>query len=252
MSNDLTGKVALVTGSSRGLGAGIAMKLAACGTKVAVNYFGSEEKAKSVKQQINEQGGSAEIFKANVTDEQEVKQMCQKITETLGEIDILVINATGPQPIIKIEDLTWQDMLNQLDFFVKSPLYLVQQVIASMKRKKYGRIINIGSEVFETAAPLEFSNYISAKGAQLGLTRSWSSELAAFQITVNLVAPGWIPTERHANDSQEAKDQYAETVPLKRQGKAEDIGDTVAFLASDGANFITGQRISVNGGKTVE
>ena len=97
----------------------------------------------------------------------------------------------------------------------------------------------------------QFSNYVQAKGAQLGLTRSWANELAPWQITVNLVAPGWIPTERHADDSQSMKDAYAEGVPMKRMGVPEDIGEAVAFLASDSARFITGQRISVNGGNTV-
>ncbi len=120
-----------------------------------------------------------------------------------------------------------------------------------MKQRRYGRIINLGSEVFERGVP-EFSNYVSAKGAQLGLTRSWAMELAPWQITVNLVAPGWIPTERHANDPQEAKDAYAAAVPMRRMGKAEDVAEAVAFLASDAANFITGQKVSVNGGNTLE
>jgi 3-oxoacyl-[acyl-carrier protein] reductase len=120
-----------------------------------------------------------------------------------------------------------------------------------MKERRFGRFINIGSEVFEMGVP-EFSNYVSAKGAQLGLTRSWSKELAKWGITVNHVAPGWIPTERHVNDSQEAKDAYAKMVPMGRMGVPDDIGDAVAFLASDAAKFITGQKISVNGGNTLE
>src|SRR3954452_17546151 len=120
-----------------------------------------------------------------------------------------------------------------------------------MKSRRSGRIINIGSEVFEKGVP-RFSNYVAAKGAQLGLTRSWAMELAEFGITVNLVAPGWIPTERHAGDSDESKQAYAATVPMKRMGVPADIGNAVAFLASDAAAFITGQKISVNGGNTLE
>jgi len=134
---------------------------------------------------------------------------------------------------------------------VKSPVLLVKAVLPSMKARQCGRIINIGSEVFERGVP-NFSNYVSAKGAQLGLTRSWAMELAPWQITVNLIAPGWIPTERHANDSQELKDSYAAAVPMKRMGIADDIGAAVAFLASVQANFITGQKLSVNGGNTLE
>jgi NAD(P)-dependent dehydrogenase (short-subunit alcohol dehydrogenase family) len=120
-----------------------------------------------------------------------------------------------------------------------------------MKQRRRGRIIQIGSEVFEKGVP-KFSQYVAAKGAQLGLTRSWAMELAEWNITVNLVAPGWIPTERHANDTAEAKAAYAASVPLKRMGVPNDIAAAVAFLAGDAANFITGQKISVNGGNTLE
>ncbi|HMP16613.1 MAG TPA: SDR family oxidoreductase [Gemmatales bacterium] len=160
-------------------------------------------------------------------------------------------NGTGPQPFIKIEELTWQACLDQLEFFVKSPLLLVQATLPAMKKKRWGRIINIGSEVFERGVP-EFSQYVAAKGAQLGLTRSWAMELAPWNITVNLVAPGWIPTERHANDPQEMKDQYARAVPMGHMGEPDDIGAAVTFLASDAAKFITGQKLSVNGGNTLE
>ncbi|MDB5302056.1 MAG: fabG10, partial [Phycisphaerales bacterium] len=167
-----------------------------------------------------------------------------------GPIDILVLNATGPQPMIKLEELTWQHCLNQLEFFVKSPVLLVKAVLGQMKKRRYGRIINIGSEVFDRGVP-EFSNYVSAKGAQMGLTRSWAMELAPWQITVNTVAPGWIPTERHAGDSQESKDAYAAAVPMKRMGVAREVAEAVAYLASDGAGFVTGQKLAVNGGNSL-
>src|SRR5204862_6239629 len=133
-----------------------------------------------------------------------------------------VCNATGPQPNIRIEDLTWRACLDQLEFFVKSPMLLAKALVPRMKQRRFGRIINIGSEVFEKGVP-EFSNYVSAKGAQLGLTRSWAMELAPFGITVNLVAPGWIPTDRHADDPQAAKDAYAAAVPMRRMGEAADV-----------------------------
>jgi NAD(P)-dependent dehydrogenase (short-subunit alcohol dehydrogenase family) len=247
---DLTGRVALVTGASRGLGAAIAGKLGSCGASVGVNFFGSPEKARRVVEGIRQAGGKAEAFKADVRDDKEVARLAEQVRGAFGPIDILVINATGPQPFLKIEEQTWRDYLNQLEFFVKSPLLLVQQVVGEMKRRRYGRIINIGSEVFERGIP-EFSNYVSAKGAQLGLTRSWARELAPWQITVNLVAPGWIPTERHAGDPQALKEAYAAEVPMQRMGKPEDVGEAVAFLASDEANFITGQKLSVNGGNSL-
>lgn len=251
MTVSLQGKVALVTGASRGLGADIARKLAGRGAKVGVNYFASPEKTERLIGEIRQAGGTADSWQADVRDPEQVAWLCAQVKQKFGPIDILVINATGPQPFIPIEELTWEACLDQLEFFVKSPMLLVQQVLADMKSRRSGRIINIGSEVFERGVP-KFSNYVSAKGAQLGLTRSWARELAPWQITVNHVAPGWIPTERHANDPQAEKDTYAKAVPMGHMGVPMDIAEAVAFLASDAAGFITGQKLSVNGGNTLE
>lgn len=248
--NDLAGKVALVTGASRGLGRAIAEGLASRGAKTAVNYFGSAGLAEDVVRSVGDRGGTARAFRADVRDEAEVAQLVAEVRAAFGPVDVLVLNATGPQPFVPIEQLTWRAMLDQLDFFVKSPMLLVQQVVGEMKRRRGGRIVQIGSEVFDKGVP-EFSSYVAAKGAQLGLTRSWATELAPFGVTVNLVAPGWIPTERHAGESQAAKDAYAAGVPMRRMGEHRDVADAVAFLAGDGARFITGQRISVNGGNTL-
>ncbi len=250
MQHDLKGRVALVTGASRGLGEAIAVSLGRCGARTAVNYFASPEKAEEVVRKIEAAGGEAKAFKADVSDEEQVAELVRSVEKSLGPVDILVINATGPQPFIPIESLTWRDCLDQLEFFVKSPLLLTKQVVGGMKKRNYGRIINIGSEVFERGIP-QFSNYVSAKGAQLGLTRSWALELAPWHITVNQVSPGWIPTERHIDDPQEMKDDYAAAVPMGHMGEAEDIGEAVAYLASDGAKFVTGQKLSVNGGNTL-
>ncbi len=250
MTHDLSGKTTLVTGASRGLGAAMAVKLAACGARTAVNYFGNPQRAQQVVEQIRKAGGTAEVFQADVRDEKAVNNLVEQVRTKYGPIDILVANATGPQPFIQLEKLTWRDCLDMLEFFVKSPVLLAKAVVGPMKERRRGRIINIGSEVFDKGVP-EFSNYVSAKGAQWGLTRSWALELAAWGITVNLVAPGWIPTERHAGDPQEAKDAYAAAVPMGRMGKPEDVAEAVAYLASDGASFVTGQKISVNGGNTL-
>lgn len=250
MTHNLSNRVALVTGASRGLGAAIALKLAECGAAVAINFHHSAEMAESVAVRARENGGRAAAFRADVRDEQQVKRLIESVQRQLGSIDVLVLNATGPQPMLKIEDLAWRACLDQLEFFVKSPMLLVQAVLPAMKAARFGRIIQIGSEVFELGVP-EFSNYVSAKGAQLGLTRSWARELAPWQITVNHVSPGWIPTERHASDPQSAKDTYAATVPMKRMGVPDDVASAVTFLASDAANFITGQKLAVNGGNTL-
>ena len=251
MRYDLHGRVALVTGASRGLGAAIAARLGACGAKVAVNYHASRGAAVAVCEHIRNLGGAAEPFGADVRDEQQVKQLVAGARERLGPIDIAVINATGPQPFLSIERQSWQAYLDQLEFFVKSPLLVVKEVLAEMKQRRWGRIIQIGSEVVELGNA-EFASYVAAKAAQLGQTRSWARELGSYGITVNLVAPGWIPTERHTGADPKTLSTYAASVPLRRQGVPTDVGEAVAFLASDAANFITGQKLSVNGGNTLE
>jgi len=243
-------RTTLITGASRGLGAAIAIEQAAVGSNVAVNYFNSGDAAERLCERIRQAGGSAQAFKADVRSEAEVARLVGEVAAFFGGIDVLVVNATGPQPMLSIEEQTWAAYLDQLEFFVKSPLLLLQQVLPGMRERGFGRIINIGSEVFELGNPC-FANYVAAKGAQLGLTRSWARELAPTGITVNLVAPGWIPTERHVDASQEEMESYAANVPMKRMGIPVDVAKVVAFLASDAAGFITGQSFAVNGGNTL-
>jgi 3-oxoacyl-[acyl-carrier protein] reductase len=247
----LEGRTALVTGASRGLGAAIALELGARGAKVAVNYFAKRDRAEQVCAQIKQQGGEAAAFYADVRQEADIAKMIQSINQTYEHIDIAVMNATGPQPFLTIEEQTWERYLDQLEFFVKSPLLILKQIVAGMKSRGFGRVIQIGSEVFELGNPM-FANYVAAKGAQLGQTRSWARELAPAGITVNLVAPGWIPTERHLHSTEAEMHSYTQGVPMKHMGTAEDIANTVAFLAGDEGRFITGQKISVNGGNTLE
>lgn len=243
-------RTVLITGASRGLGAAIALKQGVVGSNVAINYFNSGDAAEQLCQRIRQNDGYAHAFKADVRNEAEVARLIREVEEVFGGIDVLVVNATGPQPFLSIEEQTWDSYLDQLEFFVKSPLLLLKQVLPGMRERGFGRIINIGSEVFELGNP-RFANYVAAKGAQLGLTRSWARELAPTGITVNLVAPGWIPTERHVDADQEEMDSYTANVPMKRMGIPNDIAKAVAFLASDAAGFITGQRFSINGGNTL-
>jgi 3-oxoacyl-[acyl-carrier protein] reductase len=245
-----TRRTAIVTGASRGLGSAIAMELAAAGLKVAVNFFNSQQTAERVCEKIRAAGGVAETFRADVREEDQVARLVEEVRGSLGEVDTIIMNATGHQPMLSIEEQTWQSYLDQLAFFLKSPLLLLRQVLPAMKRNKFGRIVQIGSEVVELGNP-QFANYVSAKGAQLGQTRSWARELAPYGITVNLVAPGWIPTARHADAKKEEMDAHVTGVPMQRMGHAEDVGRTVAFLCSEGARFLTGQKIAVNGGNTL-
>jgi 3-oxoacyl-[acyl-carrier protein] reductase len=250
MLHNLSNRVALISGASRGLGAAIALELGRCGARVAVNCFSHPAEAAAVASRIRSDGGSSAIFPADVRNEREVSLLVKKVAETFGPVDILVLNATGLQPSAALEGLTWQACVEQLEYFVKSPLLLVQAVLAGMKQRKHGRIINIGSEVVELGVS-EQSSYVAAKAAQLGLTRSWARELAPWNITVNLVAPGWIPTERHGDVAQSAKDAYRKQLPGGRMGVPEDVAALVAFLVSDSAAFITGQKVAVNGGNTL-
>jgi len=249
VNSDIQNRTALVTGAARGLGNAIASELANR-ANVAINYNSSREAAERLCKNIESRGGHAAAFQADVRDEREVARLVAEVSHTLGPVDILVVNATGPQPFYSIEEQTWENYLQQLEFFVKSPLLLLKEVLPAMKKQRFGRIIQIGSEVFEIGNP-RFANYVAAKGAQLGLTRSWARELATDGITVNLVAPGWIPTERHTEVSIDELEAYRREVPMQKMGEAADVAKMVAFLASDSAGFITGQKFSVNGGNTL-
>jgi 3-oxoacyl-[acyl-carrier protein] reductase len=241
-------RVALVTGSSRGLGAAIARRLADDGLAVAVNALPDTGQASDVARGIRDDGGVAEAFYADVTDERGVSGLVAAITAGLGPIDVLVFNATGPQPEALVADTGWPDHVAQLDFFVKSPVLFGRAVVPGMRARRYGRIVHIDSEVAHLPPPGR-SAYATAKSAQIGLARSWARELAPSGITVNTVAPGFIPVERHADVPDDIKNAYLATVPAGRMGTPGDIAAAVSFFASEEAGFVTGQRIVVDGGR---
>ncbi len=245
----LNGRIALVTGASRGLGKGIAESLGEQGARVVVNCARSSDAAKRVVAGITASGGTAVAEQADVLDAEAVRNMLQRVRKKWGNVEILVNNATGPQPMKPLEDYSWKDFQDQLEFFVKAPVLLMKEILPAMKTARWGRVIHIGSEVVHLGNT-NFSAYVTAKAAMVGLTRSWASEFGPHGITVNCVEPGWIPVERHAEIASEDTAAYQSRVPLGRQGIPRDIGEAVAFLAGESANFITGQCLAVNGGNT--
>ena len=249
MAFDLSGRVAIVTGNSTGLGKGIGHALGLAGARVAVNYQNQTERAQATLEEYQAAGIETVLAQADVTTEKGVDQLFDTVESTLGHVDILIPNATCEQPQLPIEEYDGDFYQKMIDFFLKSPYLLARRALPNMKQKQQGRIINIVSEVFHrSVAP--FSAYVSAKGAQIGWTRSMATELAPHGITVNMVAPGWIPVERHADDPPEQKQAYLDQIPMGRWGQPKDIGDTTLFLASTEASFVTGQTICVNGGLT--
>lgn len=245
----LKNHVAIVTGSSTGLGHAIALALGKAGARVVVNYFNNQARAERNFAAFREAGIESILVRADVTTEEGVERLFQETEAKLGKPDILVPNATCEQPLKPIEEYDWAFHQTMLDFFVKSPYLLTRRALPHMKAQRWGRIINITSEVFHRAvAP--FSAYVAAKGGQIGWSRSMARELAPFGITVNTVAPGWIPVERHAKDPQEEKDAYRALIPANRWGTPEDVAYAVLYFASEEASFVTGQTLCVNGGMT--
>jgi 3-oxoacyl-[acyl-carrier protein] reductase len=228
----------------------IAQRLAEDGFAVAVNGLRGDEQVREVSRAICGDGAVAEAFWADVTDEQQVGELIAAISGRLGPVEVLVINATGPQPDAAIVEENWAGHLAQLDFFVKSPVLLGRAVLPTMMARRHGRIVHIDSEVAHRPPPGR-SAYASAKSAQIGLALSWARELAPAGITVNTVAPGFVPVERHADVPKSELNAYLASVPAGRMGTPGDIAHAVSFLASEDAGFITGQRIVVDGGRSL-
>ena len=246
----LDGRVAWITGSSRGLGKIIAETLAAAGARTVVNCFASRDQGQAVVDGIRAAGGEAMLVAGDAMDEAEVNRMAGEIEAAFGPVDIVVANATPFQPMKRLEEYSWEEHQSMLDAFIKSPFLLAKRLLPSMKTRRQGRIINITSEVFHAGMP-QFSAYVAAKGGQIGWSRSMANELAPDGITVNTVAPGWIPVERHDDVPETDKAAYLATVPMARWGRPPDVANAVNFFAADEASFITGQTLIVNGGRTL-
>src|SRR5262245_26632837 len=249
MPFSLKNHVAIITGSSTGLGMAMAHTLGRQGAKMAVNYFNNQARAEKTLAELQKNHVEAILVRSDVTTQEGVELLFKETESKLGKPDVLIVNATCPQPLKPIEEYDWPFYQRMVDFFIKSPFLLTKRGLAHMKKQKWGRIINIASEVFHRSVE-NFSAYVAAKGGQIGWSRSMARELAPWGITVNVVAPGWIPVERHEHDPQEAKDGYFKLIPMKRWGVPQDVADAVLYLVSEEASFITGQTICVNGGMT--
>ena len=239
-------KTALVTGASRGIGAAIAKKLAARGFMVIINYGHSSAAAEEVKNQIEQAGGQAVLMQGDVSSGDDVDRMFKDIKKTWGRLDVLVNNAgiNRDTLLVRMKEDQW-DVVLSTD--LKSVFFTTKAAASLMMRQRSGSIINIASVVGITGNAGQ-ANYAAAKAGVIGFTKSVAKELAARGIRVNAIAPGFIETDMTDAIPEKIREGMLETIPLRRGGKAEDVANAVAFLASDDAGYITGQVLKVDGG----
>lgn len=242
----LDGKTALVTGASRGIGRAIALRLAAEGARVAINYAGNVKAAEEVKAAIEAAGGTAILCRADVADSAAVEAMVADVAKEFGALDILVNNAgiTRDTLLMRMKD---EDFAKVLDTNLKGVFYCTKAVSKLMMKKRSGRIVNMAS-VVGLVGNAGQTNYAAAKAGVIGFSKSAAKELASRGITVNAVAPGFIGTDMTADLPESVKEKALSDIPLGRAGQPEDVANAVLFLASDQASYITGQVVHVDGG----
>ncbi len=247
--NTLTGKVALVTGGSKGIGRAIAVRLAENGVKVAINYNSSEDAAENLVRMISESGGVALKVRADVSNLDQVKGMISNISNEWGGVNILVNNAgiIDDRLLVRMSDDSWQRVI---DVNLNGTFYTTRSVLKDMMRERWGRIINIGSVVALRGNPAQ-TNYTASKAAIIGFTKALAKEVATRGITVNVIAPGYFETETTSVLSDDQRNRWLSLIPQGHFGDVNDVAHMAAYLADDKANYVTGQVISVDGGMAV-
>lgn len=243
---ELSGKISLVTGGSRGIGREISLKLSEEGSHIAFFYSNNEEKANDTVKEIEANGVKAIAVKVDVSKEEGVIEAVKKIEEDFGAIDILVNNAgiTRDNLLIRMSEKDWSDVI---DINLKGAFLTTKAVARKMMRKRYGKIINISS-IVGVSGNIGQANYSASKAGLIGFTKSMAQEFASRGIRVNALAPGFIETDMTDVLSEDVKDQMLKSIPLGALGKPEDIANLVVFLASSKADYITGQVINIDGG----
>jgi 3-oxoacyl-[acyl-carrier protein] reductase len=243
---NLKDKKVLITGSSRGIGAEIAKKMAALGAEVIINYARSEERAKKVKAEIEAQGGTAHLLQADVSDYDQAADLVKTAYKKMGGLNVLVNNAgiTRDKLILRMKEEDWDQVL---DINLKGVFNCTKNAVRYLLKADNAKLINISSVVGVNGNPGQV-NYSAAKAGIIGFTKTMAKELASKGVCSNAVAPGFIDTEMTDELNEAVKEGIIEQVPLARFGKAEEVADLVSFLASDNANYINGEVIKIDGG----
>lgn len=246
----LDGKVVIVTGGGRGIGANVSRVVARHGASVAVVYSASKSKAQSVVKQITDAGGTAKAFQADVRDADSVAAMVKAVKRQFGRIDGVVNNAIAGRQYAPFDQAAWADYQDMFDFGCKAVVNMIRSVRPIMKAQGGGRIVNIVTELWNMGSA-EWSTYLAGKGAMVGVSRSLASELGPDGITINMVAPGWMADEK-VDTSSDASISFGQTLPVRFHGSADEIGNGCVFFLSDLARYVTGAYLPVTGGRVTQ